>query len=78
MSMSTRHLFFLVLAQDDKVVKPLNSLVYYETLLRHGVQNCEMHIYSGGGHGFGLVLPNKEEQWVDRLRNWLTVINMLA
>jgi len=65
---------FLVLAMNDKVVNPLNSLVYYEALLNHGVQNCEIHVYAKGNHGFGLTLPNLDEHWVERLQNWLTTI----
>ena len=44
---------FLALANDDRVVIPLNSVGYYEQLYTHGVPSS-MHIYPTGGHGFGI------------------------
>ena len=44
---------FLVLAHDDKVVLPINSLNYYEELYVNKVP-ASMHIYPTGGHGFGI------------------------
>ena len=35
---------FIVLAEDDQTVSPLNSLAYYTALLKHGV-SAELHIY---------------------------------
>lgn len=43
---------FIVVAQDDPIVKPENSLVYYQALTAAGVP-VEMHAYPTGGHGFG-------------------------
>ena len=43
---------FIVLAEDDQTVSPLNSLAYYTALLKHGV-SAELHIYPQGGHSFG-------------------------
>lgn len=39
----------LLLCDDDSVVLPYSSVVYYETLIRHGVK-ASMHIYPSGGH----------------------------
>ena len=44
---------FLVLAHDDKVVLPINSLNYYEELYVNKVP-ASIHIYPTGGHGFGI------------------------
>jgi acetyl esterase/lipase len=43
---------FIALSQDDKVVDPNNSIVYYQALLRNSVPG-ELHIYTKGGHGWG-------------------------
>lgn len=43
---------FLVHTYDDGVT-PLNSLLYAAALNRAGV-NAELHMYSAGGHGYGL------------------------
>ena len=61
---------FLVHAQDDNGVSPQNSIVFYQALTAHHVR-AELHIYEKGGHGFGLHLPVKEEQWMDRCRRWM-------
>jgi acetyl esterase/lipase len=65
---------FLVLASDDDGVKPLNSILYYEALQKNNVKDCELHIYSKGGHGFGLRLPNPNEHWLGRFKNWWDLI----
>jgi acetyl esterase/lipase len=61
---------FLVHASDDSGVNPKNSIVFCEALLNHHV-NCELHIYQGGGHGFGLKNATTKDLWMDRLGNWL-------
>ena len=44
---------FLMLADDDDVVNPLNSTRYYEALKAHDIP-ATMHIHPSGGHGFGI------------------------
>lgn len=61
---------FLVHANDDKSVTVQNSLRYNEALVKNGVA-AEMHIYQGGGHGFGLYNKTTKDVWFDRLKNWL-------
>lgn len=61
---------FLVHAQDDKVVKVQNALVFYEACLHHNVP-AEMHLYPQGGHGFGMNNKTTQDNWTDRLQNWL-------
>ena len=61
---------FLVQAGDDRTVKVQNSLDFYEALHRNGVP-AEMHIYPGGGHGFGLHNPTTNDQWIERLQEWM-------
>jgi acetyl esterase/lipase len=61
---------FLVHAEDDKTVPVVNSIYFYEALLRNKVPS-EMHIYPKGGHGFGLHNNTTPDVWSDRLRNWL-------
>jgi acetyl esterase/lipase len=61
---------FLLHAADDKVVLVGNSISYYQSLIRCGVK-AEMHIYFGGGHGFGLHNKTTIDQWWDRCINWM-------
>ena len=61
---------FLIHATDDKTVNVLNSIYYYEALLKNKV-SAEMHIYEKGGHGFGLYNKTTKDNWMDRLYNWM-------
>ena len=61
---------FLVVASDDKGVKPGNSIAYYEGLLKNGV-SAEMHIYQNGGHGFGTHNRTTKEDWMLTLKHWM-------
>ena len=60
---------FIVLAADDKVVNPENSIAYYNQLRKNKVA-AEIHIYQTGGHGFGIHLPN-DDTWTNRFQKWL-------
>ena len=59
---------FIILAGDDTVVKPENSMRFYDALKMNGVA-AEMHIYESGEHGF-LKTPPFEE-WFGRCCFWM-------
>jgi len=61
---------FLVHAEDDNVVPVENTLMFYDALLQNKVKS-EMHIYAGGGHGFGLYNSTTHDFWFDRLKEWM-------
>jgi acetyl esterase/lipase len=61
---------FLIHASDDEAVSSLNSVAFYEALIRNKVP-VELHIYQNGGHGFGLKNKSTTDVWMDRLKNWL-------
>ena len=61
---------FLVHASDDGAVKPKNSIVFYEALLKHHIP-AELHIYQNSGHGFGMKLKNTKEWWMNSCINWM-------
>lgn len=62
---------FLVLADDDKGVVPRNSTEFYTALKKNGVP-AEMHIFSRGGHGFGMRKNNlPADQWPELFLAWL-------
>jgi len=67
---------FLVHASDDGAVNPLNSIVFYENLIRHQVP-AELHIYQKGGHGFGMNNKFTADQWMERCRNWMVANSWL-
>ena len=67
---------FLVHAVDDDAVPVANSIAFTEALARNKVP-AEMHLYQSGGHGFGLHNKTTKDEWIERLRNWLTMNNFL-
>ncbi len=68
---------FLIQAENDGV-RVENSLIYYETLRKSGVL-AEMHLYSEGGHGYGLrATANPITGWPLRAAEWLQHIGMLG
>ena len=61
---------FLCGASDDKITAGLADL--YQSLRKAGVKS-ELHLYSTGGHGFGLwIRPMAVTSWTDRLNDWMT------
>ena len=63
---------FLVLANDDRAVPPVNSIGYYEALYQHNV-SASMHIYPSGGHGFGIRQSFAYHlEMMLELKNWLS------
>ena len=67
---------FLVHATDDDVVPVMNSIVFYEALLKNKV-SAEMEIYKGGGHGFGMNNPTTKDLWMERCKNWMESMHLL-
>ncbi len=62
---------FLIHADDDKVVVPQNSILFYEALKRNHVP-ATMTIYDHGGHGFGMALQDPLlSQWPMQVIGWL-------
>ncbi len=62
---------FIVHANDDPIVNPENSVLFYEALKKSNVP-VELHIYEKGGHGFGIDPDVKnEDSWITQLEIWL-------
>jgi len=63
---------FLVAADDDPAVNPAENAGRFFAALRAAKVPAEMHIYSSGGHGFGLAKTNKTSSaWPAALVAWL-------
>ena len=69
---------FLVHADDDQTVAAVDhSIRLYEAWKKDGI-SAEVHIYSRGGHGFGMRKRNLPiDTWTERLRDWLDVQGLL-
>ena len=64
-----------LLSDDDKVVPPVNGILYYNALKEHGVK-ASMHIYPTGGHGWGIRDHFEyKEQWQQAMLDWLKKLN---
>jgi acetyl esterase/lipase len=64
---------FLVHADDDKAVGPAEHSVKFYLALKQAKIPAEMHIYSSGGHGFGIRKTGKTSaDWPAALAAWLT------
>jgi acetyl esterase/lipase len=62
---------FLFSTTDDKTVPVLNSVIFYEALVKAGVP-VEMHIFQHGAHGAGLAPANPDlNVWPDLLIKWM-------
>jgi pectinesterase len=62
---------FLVHAGDDGAVPVDNSIRYYQACIKNKVA-AELHLYPKGGHGFGMYNKTTDENWMERLRNWIS------
>jgi acetyl esterase/lipase len=67
---------FLVHAGDDPI-SPENSVTFYQALRRNKVP-AELHIYAGGGHGFGLRRSERPcSSWPQRCEEWMSARGIL-
>ncbi len=69
---------FLVHAIDDKSVPVDQSLEFYSSLRKAGVQ-CELHLYEKGGHGFALENDRGPvKSWAGLCIDWLRINGILS
>jgi acetyl esterase/lipase len=67
---------FLIQAENDKTYSK-NAPVYYMALADAEVPT-ELHMFSTGGHGFGIHPPDAPEaHWTDLATSWLESIHMI-
>ena len=62
----------LLLCDDDRVVLPKSSVIYYEALVRNGVK-ASMHIYPEGGHSLKKAMREQHEAILDWF-DWLGLL----
>lgn len=69
-------LTFIMQANDDRTVPVENSILFNQALVKNKVP-VEMHLYQGGGHGFGLHNKTTQDDWFERLHNWMLANSLL-
>ena len=63
---------FLFATSDDSVVPVMNSVLFYEALIKAGVP-AEMHLFQHGQHGVGLAQSKAALRvWPELLLTWMT------
>ncbi len=67
---------FIVHAANDPAVPVENSIRFFQALIANKVA-VEMHIYPKGGHGFGMENNTTKDRWMDRLKNWFAMNDLL-
>jgi len=68
---------FFAHAMDDRV-SPLNSVLLFTELKRAGVTG-ELHVYSAGGHGYGLRKTDMPvTHWPEQCEQWMRVSGLLG
>lgn len=61
----------ILLSDDDHTVMPVNGVNYYSELYRHDVP-ASLHVYPGGGHGWGMKTDFRYHvEMLSDLRAWL-------
>ena len=62
----------LLLSSDDGLVPPVPNAVAYYTAMRNAGNNCSIHIYPTGGHGYGYMpFFAYHDQMLSDLSAWL-------
>jgi acetyl esterase/lipase len=68
---------FIAAATDDELHLVPMSISLYNSWLTAG-RSAELHIYSRGGHGFGMNKYNlPSDTWIDRYVDWLRIQGLL-
>lgn len=68
---------FILCASDDPLVPPASSANLYSIWKAAG-HSAELHIYSKGGHGFGMHKQGLPiDHWIDRYGDWLDAQGLL-
>lgn len=63
---------FITVASNDQLNLVPHAVKLYDAWLA-AKKPAEMHIYSTGGHGFGMRVQNlPSDKWIDRFADWLT------
>lgn len=69
---------FIVHAANDNTVSPFNSILYYTSLVKNGIEGSSLHIFPTGDHSIRVRKnPGTSAFWPALAENWLIEIGML-
>ena len=63
----------LIHSIDDDGVSVENSITYLKGLKKYGIKS-ELHVFSDGGHGYGLGRGGTHSFWTKNAENWLNFL----
>ena len=68
---------FILAASDDQLGLAPDSVALYNRWLTAG-KPVELHMYTKGGHGFGMRKQNiPTDRWIERFGDWLDAQGLL-
>ncbi|MDT0644629.1 alpha/beta hydrolase [Zunongwangia sp. F363] len=68
---------FLVHAQNDPVVDPMNSILFYQALLEHQV-TASLHVFPQGKHVIGIINDSAfTDEWKSLCAEWLLEMGLI-
>jgi acetyl esterase/lipase len=68
---------FLAVAQDDLLVRA--AVLRFDAALQAAKHDSEVHIFSSGGHGFGMTTQGTtSDHWIDELHWWLQAKRIIS
>lgn len=69
---------FVVHAENDKTVSPINSILYYSSLVRNEIEGSSLHIFPSGDHSIRIRKnPGTTSFWPDLAEKWLVEIGII-
>ncbi len=68
---------FIVLAQNDPVVNPINGMLFYQAMTEKNISGS-LHIFPEGGHSIALMnSPKSINLWTQLCQEWLYDLSLL-
>lgn len=63
---------FMVHAENDETVSPINSMLYFTGLIKQNIKGCTLHVFPEGGHSIRVRKnPGTTEFWSVLAEKWL-------
>ena len=69
---------FIVVAENDKVVPPINSILFFNALQEKKV-SASLHVFPQGGHGIGMQgNPGSTKLWRELCEMWMIEMGFIS
>ncbi|MFC4677031.1 alpha/beta hydrolase [Dysgonomonas termitidis] len=69
---------FIIHAENDETVSPINSMLYYTSLMKQNIKGSTLHVFPEGGHSIRVRKnPGTTRLWPELAENWLIEIGII-